>query len=78
MRQDRVGHDDCNNVLLPVQVAVFVTYIDVWKKIAARDELVFEDDALLHKSWHTVFPALKARLLLESCHVLHKRLACCD
>ncbi len=62
------GREDCNNVLLPVQVAVFMTYMDLWKKIAARGEraLVFEDDVLLHQSWRTVLPSLKEEIDLGS------------
>jgi hypothetical protein len=58
------GREDCNNVLLPVQVAVFVTYVELWKKIAAKRAraLVFEDDVRLHESWRDVLPYLKEEI----------------
>lgn len=58
------GRDDCNNVLLPVQVAVFTTYMSLFKKIAARGEraLVLEDDVRLHDNWHSMLPELKKKI----------------
>ncbi len=58
------GRENCNNVLLPVQVATFMTYLDLWKKIAARNErvLVVEDDVRLHQSWRDVLPDLKMKI----------------
>lgn len=54
------GQDDCNNVLLPAQVAVFVTYLELCNKIAQRNErvLVLEDDVRFHQSWRDVLPVL--------------------
>ena len=45
------GKDDCNNVLIPPQVANVVTFRRLWAEIAARDEitLVMEDDVVLHE-----------------------------
>lgn len=44
------GKKDCNNVLIPVQVAVFATYLALWREIAATNHrvLVCEDDVLFH------------------------------
>lgn len=44
------GKPDCNNVLIPQQVAVFATYLALWRNIAATDDrvLVCEDDVLFH------------------------------
>lgn len=45
------GNDDCNNVLIPPQVATFITYLRLWAEIAqGRHErvLVMEDDVRLH------------------------------
>ena len=44
------GKPDCNNVLIPAQVAVFATYLALWREIAATDDrvLVCEDDVLFH------------------------------
>ena len=46
------GNDDCNNVLIPPQVATFITYRRLWRQIAdgsARRVLVLEDDVRLHE-----------------------------
>lgn len=45
------GRADCNNVLIPPQVATFITYLRLWQHIAqgtARRVLVLEDDVHLH------------------------------
>ena len=44
------GKPDCNNVLIPAQIAVFATYLALWQEIAAMDDrvLVCEDDVLFH------------------------------
>lgn len=45
------GNDDCNNVLIPPQVATFITYLRLWKQMvegAAQRVLVLEDDVRLH------------------------------
>ena len=54
------GRDNCNNVLLPSQVAVFFTYLDLYRKLASRNvrALVLEDDVHLHFTWSTVLPEL--------------------
>lgn len=48
--QTECGNPDCNNVLIPQQVAVFDTYLRLWEKIAARREraLICEDDVIFH------------------------------
>ncbi len=33
------GRDDCNNVLIDPQVATFLTYMDLWKKIANEPQV---------------------------------------
>jgi len=50
------GNEDCNNVLIPSQVAVFCTYLELWRKIVARGEcvLICEDDVVLHSWWREV------------------------
>lgn len=54
------GRDDCNNVLIPSQIATFVTYLELWKKIAARPQfsLVVEDDVELNPYWPEVLRKL--------------------
>jgi hypothetical protein len=45
------GNDDCNNVLIAPQVATFITYLRLWRQIAAgnaRRVLVLEDDVHIH------------------------------
>lgn len=44
------GKDDCNNILIPPQVANVVTFRRLWSEIARRSEitLVMEDDIVLH------------------------------
>ncbi|SOC06886.1 glycosyltransferase family 25 protein [Rhodobacter maris] len=44
------GRPDCNNVLTPQQVAVFVTYLRLWRHVSAGGGrvLVCEDDVLFH------------------------------
>jgi hypothetical protein len=32
------GNPECNNTLIPQQVAVFITYLRLWEKVAARKE----------------------------------------
>ena len=51
------GRPDCNNVLIAPQVATFVSYLRLWRHIAARRGcfLVLEDDVKLHANWQ---PAL--------------------
>ena len=41
------GRDDCNNILIPPQVATFISYLNLWRKIVAEDvgrALIVEDD----------------------------------
>lgn len=54
------GRDDCNNVLIPVQIATFVTYLNLWKKISATPQfsLVVEDDLALNSYWPKVIAGL--------------------
>lgn len=45
------GNPDCNNFLLPQQVATFITYMRLWQRIvkeSARKILVLEDDVRIH------------------------------
>ena len=57
------GKADCNNVLIPPQVAVFLTYLELWKKIATRREvaLIVEDDVAFHPWWREVFSMLECQ-----------------
>lgn len=50
------GEEDCNNVLTPQQVATYLTYREVWRKIESNSgcALVCEDDVLLHPWWMEV------------------------
>jgi len=54
------GSDDCNNVLIPPQIATFSTYLQLWEKIAAIPQraLIFEDDVVLHPWWPKVISTL--------------------
>ncbi|MDA7429599.1 glycosyltransferase family 25 protein [Primorskyibacter aestuariivivens] len=54
------GRDDCNNVLIPAQIATFVTYLELWKKVSARPQfsLVVEDDVELNPYWPEVLRKL--------------------
>ena len=54
------GRDDCNNVLIAPQVAVFLSYLSLWRKILQRQEcaLVCEDDVVLHPWWKDVMSML--------------------
>lgn len=54
------GEPDCNNVLIPQQVAVFATYLSVWRDIAAGNDrvLVCEDDVVFHPWTETVLARL--------------------
>ena len=58
------GEVSCNNVLLPVQVAVFATHLALWRKIAVRGEcaLIVEDDVRFHDAWRFVLPALRTAI----------------
>ena len=50
------GQDDCNNVLIPAQVATVLSYVSLWERIAAGPGIVLvcEDDVLLHPWWRRV------------------------
>jgi len=52
--------EDCNNVLIPEQVATFSSYVRLWEKIAASPQraLIFEDDVFLHPWWPEVLSRL--------------------
>lgn len=54
------GRDSCNNVLIPAQVATFVTYLKLWEKIAAKPQVcpVVEDDLALNPYWLEVIAQL--------------------
>lgn len=54
------GKDDCNNVLIPPQVANVVTFRKLWAEIAYRGEvtLIMEDDIVLHKWAASTFARL--------------------
>ncbi len=46
------GSDDCNNILIPEQVATFVSYLRLWRyilKTACQAVLVLEDDVIFTK-----------------------------
>lgn len=54
------GREDCNNVLIPPQIATFVTYLKLWERIAATPQiaLVIEDDLALNPYWPQVIGQL--------------------
>ena len=54
------GDDHCNNTLIPEQVATFLTYIELFKKIMAPEirALVLEDDVRFHPAWDRVLQAI--------------------
>lgn len=44
------GDEQCNNTLIPVQVATFLSYLNIWRKIVDRDlraVMIIEDDIKL-------------------------------
>lgn len=47
------GSESCNNILTDPQVATFITYLDLLKKVAGSDEFVLsmEDDIRLLPTW---------------------------
>lgn len=55
------GRNDCNNFLLPAQVANFLTHAALWKKIAESPQcaLVVEDDVFFHDYAGSVLKQLK-------------------
>ncbi len=58
------GEPDCNNVLIPQQVAVFATYLSLWHKLAQDNErvLVCEDDVFFHPWTDAVLTRLQERI----------------
>lgn len=58
--RESCGRNDCNNVLIPEQVAVFASYLALWRKIAQVPQraLVLEDDVVFHQSLPRVIQAL--------------------
>ncbi|PYG27157.1 glycosyltransferase family 25 protein [Pelagimonas varians] len=54
------GRADCNNQLIGPQVAVFASYLNLWKTIAATPQraLVLEDDVQIHPWWPKVLDFL--------------------
>jgi hypothetical protein len=58
------GKPDCNNVLIPQQVAVFASYLRLWRKLAKLDErvLICEDDVLFHTWWASVLQQVAAKI----------------
>lgn len=50
------GRPNCNNTLIPPQVAVFATYLKLWEKISKTNErvLICEDDVMFHPWWRDV------------------------
>ena len=60
------GKSDCNNVLIPQQVAVFATYVNLWQRLADKNErvLVCEDDVVFHNWTGRVLAKLADRIRL--------------
>ncbi len=58
------GQPDCNNVLIPAQVAVVASYLGLWTRLAATSEraLVCEDDVVFHPWWRSVLDRLHDRI----------------
>lgn len=58
------GKPDCNNVLIPAQVAVFATYLNLWQKLATTNvrALICEDDVVFHPWWMSVLEELQRRI----------------
>lgn len=55
------GRADCNNVLIPPQVATFISYLRLWRRVAegrAARVLVLEDDVRFHAQSGAVLRAL--------------------
>lgn len=61
---DSCGKDDCNNVLIKPQIAVFVTYLRLWSKISKLKQrvLVVEDDVVFNPWWRDGLKALKSEI----------------
>lgn len=59
------GRPACNNYLQPAQVAVFLSYLKLWKRIAEGPDgtvLVVEDDVRFHEHAPRVFSELRRRV----------------
>lgn len=58
------GKSDCNNVLIPQQVAVFATYLNLWRRLAESNErvLVCEDDVVFHPWTENILTELADRI----------------
>jgi hypothetical protein len=59
------GNPDCNNFLIPAQIATFITYRRLWRDIAtgsAERVLVLEDDVLFHACAHDVLRQLEEEI----------------
>lgn len=51
--KNECGRDDCNNILIAPQIATFITYLRLWKKISDRNigrTLILEDDVRFHSN----------------------------
>lgn len=59
------GLTDCNNVLVPAQVANFATYLKLWRNIADRTErcLIIEDDVSLQPWFWRVVSELRSAII---------------
>ncbi|MGH1356772.1 MAG: glycosyltransferase family 25 protein [Thalassovita sp.] len=55
---------DCNNTLIPSQVAVFATYLKLWKVISQTNErvLICEDDVVFHPWWRDVLQKVSTQI----------------
>lgn len=56
------GEPDCNNFLIPAQVATYLTYRKLWKQLVSEPPqriLVVEDDVRFHAHTHDVLSWLK-------------------
>jgi GR25 family glycosyltransferase involved in LPS biosynthesis len=58
------GRKDCNNTLIPQQVATFLSYKSLWNKIASEPQraLVMEDDVIFHKHADIVLKFLREEI----------------
>ena len=59
------GKPDCNNFLIPQQVATFITYLRLWKKISEGLEervLVVEDDVCFHEHFADMLTFINSKI----------------
>jgi GR25 family glycosyltransferase involved in LPS biosynthesis len=58
------GNAECNNNLIPQQVAVFITYLQLWAKVATLKvrALICEDDVVFHPWWRTTLEKLRVAI----------------